>query len=309
MGRPRALVLVNADAAGGRARALLEVAWPAVAARFEASAVVLDAPGRWRGALREALDAGVRHFVAAGGDGTVGALADALWRGRGGVALSDLTLAAVGLGSSNDFHKPVRSRLASVPLRLHGERWRDLARVTWEDESGAVSDRVFVVSCSFGITAAANQLFNRGDALLRALKRRHAGSAIAYAALRSVLCGKGVALDLVLPGARESVRAASLSVLKTPHLAGGLAFDTPVAPDDGALAVNLVQERGRLATLATLAALARRRFAGRPGTRHWSVPRLEVAASLPVPLEVDGEVVLARRARFDVLAERIRACA
>lgn len=309
MRRPAALVLVNTAARGGTGRARLARAWPAVVARFEPRAVELDGTGAWRGEIRVALDAGVRHFVAAGGDGTVGALADALWHASDRVALPALTLGAVGLGSSNDFHKPVRSRVAGVPLRLDGGEWRDVGRVRYLDETGAEREHAFLVSASLGVTAAANAFFNRGDALLQALRRRWTTGAIAYAALHEILRHRAVTLDLVLPGTQERVRAASLSVLKTKHLAGGLAFDTPVAPDDGLLAVNLIEDRGRLATFAMLVSLAHGRFAGRPGARHWSLPELVVEAEAPLPLEIDGEVVLARRARFDVLAERILACA
>ncbi|MFN8094020.1 MAG: hypothetical protein U0599_17725 [Vicinamibacteria bacterium] len=194
-------------------------------------------------------------------------------------------------------------------MRLGAPRPRDVGHVRYEDENGLERERVFLVSASLGITASANAFFNRGDALARWLRRTWTDGAIAYAALREILRGRGVALDLVLPGGREAVRAASLSILKTPHLAGGLVFDTPVHPDDGVLAVNLVEDRGRLATIGSLVSLARGRFAGRPGHRHWRVAELAVEAAEPVPLEIDGEVVLARSARFDVLAERIRACA
>lgn len=306
---PRALVLVNPGAAGGRARERLRLAWPAVAARFDPRPFDFEPGGRWRAELGAALDDGVRHFVAAGGDGTVGALADGLWRAAGRVPLSAVAIGAVGLGSSNDFHKPVRARAGGLPVRLGAPRPRDVGHVRYEDENGLERERVFLVSASLGITASANAFFNRGDAVARWLRRTWTDGAIAYAALREILRGKGAALDVALPGGREAVRAASLSILKTPHLAGGLVFDTPVHPDDGVLAVNLVEDRGRLATIGSLVSLARGRFAGRPGHRHWCVPQLAVEAPAPVPLEIDGEVVLARSARFDVLAERIRACA
>jgi len=309
MDSPRALVLVNPGAAGGRGRARLARAWPALAARFEAKAVELDRTERWRSELRAALDGGVRHFVAAGGDGTVGALADGLWRTARRVPLSEITLGAVGLGSSNDFHKPVRARVAGLPVRIGSPSRRAVGRVCSVDEQGVSRERAFVVSASLGLTASANAFFNGSDPVLRLLRRTWTGGAIAYAALHEILRGQDVPLEIAFPDARESVRAASLSVLKTPHLAGGLVFDTPAEPDDGTLAVNLVEDRGRIATLATLARLARGRFAGRPGHRHWRVPEVAVEAAGPVPLEIDGEVVLARLARFDVLAERIRACA
>jgi diacylglycerol kinase family enzyme len=306
--RPRAFVLVNPRAGGGRGRARLERAWPAVAARFEPTTVELEPSGRWRAELRAGVDGGVRHFVAAGGDGTVGALVDGLWR-VSRVPLSHLTVGAVGVGSSNDFHKPVRARAGGLPIRIGAPAGRDVGCVRYVDETGTARARAFLVSASFGVTAAANAFFDGNDRLMRLLRRAWTDGAVLYAALHEILRGRSQPLDLALAGSRWRVRAASLSVLKTPHLAGGLAYDTPVSPDDGVLAVNLVEDRGRRATLATLAGLARGRFAGRPGTRHWCVPELTVESVAPVPLEIDGEVVLARRAAFEVLAERIRACA
>ncbi len=307
--RPAALVLFNPRARGGAGRARLGEAWAALERRFELRVVELDDRSGWLDSVRQALRTGTRHFVAAGGDGTVGARADALWRTPERPPLAALTLGAIGLGSSNDYHQPVRRRAGGVPLRLEAGAPRDLARVTYLDESAIERERVFVVSCSFGVTAAANAFFNDGDGPLRLLHRRWTAAAIGYAALHEIARGGAVALRLALPVAEERVRALSLSVLKTSHLAGGLAFDTPVAPDDGKLAVNLVLDRGRLAALGMLLSLARGRFVGRPGARHWSLPELLVEAGAAVPLEIDGEVVLARRARFDVLSERLRACA
>jgi diacylglycerol kinase family enzyme len=121
MRRPPALVLLNPGAGGGRGRARLARAWPQVVARFDPRVVELDETGAWRGEVQVALDDGVRHFVAAGGDGTVGALADALWHECDRVSLPAITLGAVGIGSSNDFHKPVRSERRGCRCGWTGE--------------------------------------------------------------------------------------------------------------------------------------------------------------------------------------------
>ena len=176
-----------------------------MAERFDARVVPLDATGRWRSDVGRALAGGVRHFVAAGGDGTVGALADALWTERGRVPAGELTLAAVGLGSSQRLPQaravarggrppPARRRRSRATSGASGTRTR----------SGSPRERVFVVSGSFGLVAQANAFFNSGDPLLRLLRRRWTGGAIAYAALRTIALGRGVRLRLALAGPRPT---------------------------------------------------------------------------------------------------------
>ena len=74
---------------------------------------------------RAALARGTRVFIAAGGDGTAHALLNALVDAPGRPPLDALALGAVGLGSSNDLHKPVRHahrRRPRAPRRLRQPR-------------------------------------------------------------------------------------------------------------------------------------------------------------------------------------------
>ncbi len=313
MTRPAALVLLNPAARGGTAVSRLARVHKALTGVFSPQLVRLDAAGAWRDEVEAALRSGVRSFVAAGGDGTVGALVTTLWERGEGVPLGDLTLAAVGLGSSNDYHKPARRRVGGVPVRLDRDAAgpRDLALARWKDAAGHEQARAFAVSASLGLAARANAFFTHGgqDPVLRRLKAHATGAAIFYAALRELIRGRGLQAKLTLPAEECRLVAASMSVTKTPYLAGCLRFDTPVAPDSGALAVNVCEWRGRAATLLQLARLAAGRFRGRPGTRHWMTPEVEIALDAPDALELDGEVVQARRVRFAVLSQRIRACA
>ena len=101
----RTLVLFNPAAGGGRAarqRGRVERALGEGPVRI----VPLDPSGRWESAVQLALASDVRNFVAAGGDGTVSTLVNTLVAVAGQQRLEGLTLGAVALGSSNDFHKP-----------------------------------------------------------------------------------------------------------------------------------------------------------------------------------------------------------
>jgi diacylglycerol kinase family enzyme len=165
------------------------------------------------------------------------------------------------------------------------------------------------VSASLGATAKANAFFGDGDLLLRALKRSASEAAILYAALRTLARHRNLRARLRLPQSTEDVPLSNLSVSKTPYLSGNLRYDTPVGPADGLFAVNLFYGLSRPQLLRALAGLARGRFAGRPGTQHWSVDRLEVEVDGETVLELDGEVHAARRVAFDLLPERMNVCA
>jgi diacylglycerol kinase (ATP) len=313
LARPRALVLLNPGAGQGRARGRYERVRGAIEARFDARLVEVDPHGS---AIARELRDGTRVFIAAGGDGTVGTLADRLVASRGRIPLSEIALGAVGLGSSNDFHKPVRNRILGVPVRIDLELAvpRDLGRARYLDERGESRERRFVVSASLGLVAQANASFNRGAPPIAWLKRRWVDAAIACSALGALVRHRGVPVRLAVGGVLLDCRLGNLSVMKTPHLAGGLRYDTPVRPDDGLLAVNLCERRSRLGLLLALGGLARGRFAGRPGARVWLADCVEVdveaeaGAAPALELELDGEIVSARRVRFDLWPERMMAC-
>ncbi len=298
----RALVLLNPNARRGRGRTRYAAVKADIDQVFDARVVETEPTGN-DGPIRAALDDGIRTFIAAGGDGTVNAVIDALVRLRGAIVLDDLTLGAVGLGSSNDAHKPVELEIAGIPARIDARHAvpRDVGMARWDG-----GERAFLVSASVGVTAAANALFNREDIVLRLLKRCWVDGAIAWAAVRTIATWRNLSATLIVQETSSAIALTHLGVAKTPWLAGGLHYDTPVEP--GRFAVNLCEGMSRLRTISTLAALARGRFVGLPGTRSWSAPRASVVLDEPCDLELDGEIFRASRVSFELLQERIRLC-
>jgi diacylglycerol kinase family enzyme len=309
--RPAALVLLNRHARGGGAATAWESVRRSVEERFR---VTVDGCGSCEdnlAAVGRAATEGARVFLAAGGDGTVNALLNALLAADGTRPLGEVVLGAIGLGSSNDFHKPGGATLGEWPCRIDAARARprDVGLATITEPGGRTFRRAFLVSASLGVTAEANAFFNGKDPIVRALKRRWTAGAIAYAALRTISRFRNLEGAVTIDGTPERVPITNLSVLKTPFLSGGLRFDTPVLPDDGLFAVNLCAGMGRWGAVRALADLARGRFAGRPNCRHWRSPRVAVAMDRDAWLELDGEVTVASRVRFAIGPERIPVCA
>ncbi|MDX1674668.1 MAG: diacylglycerol kinase family protein, partial [Longimicrobiales bacterium] len=78
--KPRALVVLNPAAGAGRAPSRFAALRRHVEARFRHRVIELDTGSAWKRALRRELEAGTgtRLVIAAGGDGTVHSVADAL---------------------------------------------------------------------------------------------------------------------------------------------------------------------------------------------------------------------------------------
>ena len=306
----RALVVLNPSAHGGAAARRFAAVGPIVESSFDARIIVGRPDGEWRSEIRDALDSGVRLFVAAGGDGTANAILDALIRAPGRPPLQALTLGAVGLGSSNDLHKPVRRQAHGIPLLLDAERAapRDIVRCAYVDATG--SHEVYVlVSASLGVPACANARFSERSRTATLLRRMSTTAAIAWAAARTVATWRNLSARLRIDdGAPERIALTSLSVLKTEWLSGGLRLGCSVDPGSGDFDVALVEGIGRAQLLTDVLALLYGRFDGRAGHRRCRARSLGAWLDEEMPLEFDGEVVRAREARFDVYAERIRLC-
>ena len=275
----------------------------------EPRVVESDLGGEWRFTVRQEIENGTRLFIAAGGDGTVSALADELARARGWIPLDAFTLGAVGLGSSNDFHKPYGPTIGGVPVRIvPSDVRRDLCVARYATPDGSVHTRCFVISASVGLVAEANAFFNDGGGPERWLRGTWTGGAILYAAAHTIATWRNLAMRFRSAGRTERADVTNLSISKTAFVSGMFHYDRSVAPDDGLLAVHLCAGMSRREAMGALVDLARGRFQGRPKRRHWNSWRFSVAADAPMALELDGEVVRARRVTFGVLREQVKLC-
>lgn len=251
--------------------------------------------------------------VAAGGDGTVHAVLNALIdpatdRPRGGAALG-----GIGLGSSNDFHKPMTAerRIGPVPARVARDAacCVDVGKAHLVHPDGTRSTRYFLLNASVGIVAAGNAYFNDGNGLVRWLKRRNTEAAIMYAALVNIVRYRPHRVSLSVDGAAVlDAPVMNIGVLKSPHFAGGMHYDTGVRRDDGMFDVNVWEQMSRARLVATVIGLYRGRFQGRPCTRALRGQVVELASTSPMPLELDGEIFPVVSAELSVVPRALWVC-
>lgn len=258
-----------------------------------------------------AASAGETTVIAAGGDGTVHLLANALMTLDAGDR-ARIALGAVGLGSSNDFHKPVPpgGRIAGIPVRIDaaGARPHNVCEVRYATGDGGERTEHFLINASLGVVADGNYRFNRGGGLVGWLKPRWVDGAILVCAACAAWTYRNFEAELIVDGAPNSTPVASLGLCINPHFTGSLRYDTAVSPESPYFCVNLYSGSGRLDRLRTMAALGRGRFRGRPGARTWEAREVTVIPEAEVPFELDGEVVTAHRVDVRLREGALRVC-
>lgn len=266
----------------------------------------LENLGPW---VSERMRSGARNIVAAGGDGTVNLVLNAILCAPD--RPKDVRLGAVGLGSSNDFHKPYevtgRHRSSGPHCRLDFSAAR--AHDVGQFRTREGFSRHFVINASVGVTAEANWNFNEARGALGLLKRRWVDGAIIATALKTFGSYANFKAELKMDGGDpQSVTLTNLGVVKNVHFSGQMRYDVAQPLDDGFFGVHLCEGMGALEMMGVLAALSSGRFSGRPKTSSRQARTLDIEAAQPFAIETDGEVVRARNARFEILSKELLVC-
>ncbi|MET7773802.1 diacylglycerol kinase family protein [Nocardia sp. NPDC005366] len=255
-------------------------------------------------------------IVAAGGDGMVNLVLNAIMdpdtdRPRRGA--ERLALGAVGLGSSNDFHKPVppTATIADIAVRVDAERAEavDVGKATMLLPDGTRAVRYFLLNASMGLVAAGNDSFNHATGVIGWLKSRNVEAAIVATALANIATHEPLRVDVRGTDWGQSVPITNIGVLKSVHFAGGMYYDTPVTRSDGYFDVNIWAAAGRLRILALIAGLYRGKFSASSSATCHRDTVVELRPDRPAPLELDGEIAMVESARLEVLPRVLTVCA
>lgn len=308
------LVVINESSGGARGAQR----WRAVRERLVGGGLVFEE------AITESAEAAARAIVdgvsrghdvivAAGGDGTVNAALNALIDPTNDRSRRDVAFGAIGLGSSNDFHKPFADErtLGGVPVRVrHDQSTRvDVGKARLVHEDGTETIRYFILNASVGVVAEGNAFFNDGDRANRWLKAKSTETAILYSALVNLWRYRPsrVAIEIDGNNVFDDI-AVNVGVLKHAYFAGGMHYDTPVRPDDGLFDVNVWGAMGRARILEMVAGLYRGRFQGKPRTRSFRGVAVRLTPTAQSPIELDGETFRVRAAELTVVPKALKVC-
>ena len=303
------LILDNCSSKGGTAKRIWSGMKDEIINRFPVKPVIFFYDFPFLGDGYSELDELIREndintLISAGGDGSVNYLTNYLADRECG---NKLSLGAIGLGSSNDFHKPIQNVINGIPLRLNYQNriQSDLGKVEFCDSRGRQKSKYFIINASIGVTAEANLLFNRSSGLLPFLKKRWTNGAIIYSTLRTFLTFKNFSARLEFGGKVQSVNLSNLSVLKSPHVSGNMKYDQDINPGDGRLGLNYCCDLNIPDLLKLMNDLGKGRFEGKPKRFSYYTTSLRIQTEKPVALETDGEVEVGSNFIFSILPRAI----
>jgi YegS/Rv2252/BmrU family lipid kinase len=280
---PAIRLIVNPAAGGGKARRLAPQAEDALRARGLA---VLRADTRDLEHARELAVQAARAgetVVVLSGDGTIGAVADAL-RDVPGAVLGVLPggrgndLARV-LGISEDLREACTTIADGVARAMDvGEVW-----AAPKQPRG----RGFVGIASVGFDSEANRIANEAPSWL-------GGLVYAYGALRTLASWKPARFEIELdpPGERHVFTAYTIGTANSKAYGGGMLAAPDAMLDDGLLEVIVLESIGKLAFLTKiLPKVFKGTHVNEPSVHVFRAREVSISADRPFTMYADGDPI------------------
>jgi len=307
------LVIVNSSAAGGTALSkwnnIKAIVFPKDSS---CNANIINGDLSFaRQLIIESIRKGEKEFVAAGGDGTINFLLNSLFRSQQFCNLKKIKIGAIGIGSSNDFHKPFSNNekhFIPVKINFSEAKLRDVGVITYCINDKTIT-KYFLINASIGLTAEANKFFNSPDRILKLLKKRHTLSAIYYTALKTILLHHNIKVNINsnAHGKIES-QLTNIGIIKNPFFSGDLSYDSPIEYNNGYFHVHCCNNFSKLDSLYLLWALANKKFHAVKKARSWVMNETNISGEKFFTVEFDGETIETNSVKFRILHEQIKVC-
>lgn len=234
-----------------------------------------DAPGSARHLAEEAVRAGMRMVVAAGGDGTINEVIQAL-------AGHTTALGVLPMGTVN-----VWAREANIPLTLAEARAVLVYGARRRIDLGRAGSRYFILMAGIGIDAEVARRVEHHFLKRIGLK------VMDYIATGGIVgvTQRPVKVWMQDGKRRRSRHAVQILIGNTRLFGGALAFTQQAVADDGWLDVVFVGGHHLRHRAQVLLRAALRRPSLGPHAHYAHVRTMRLDAAVPLPVQVDGEVI------------------
>jgi YegS/Rv2252/BmrU family lipid kinase len=221
---------------------------------------------------REAAAAG-RIAVGLGGDGLIGALADA-------IKYSDGVLGVLPGGRGNDF-----VRALGIPLEASAACEVLSTGVVRELDLGEVAGTTFIGIASCGFDSEANRIANQ-------TKLVKGNLVYAYGALRALAGWRPANFDVRVDGGEtHRVTGYTIAAANSKAYGGGMFMAPDASLEDGLLDVVMVQQVPKLRFLRLLPTVFKGEHVKQPSVQVLRTVEVEVRADRPFTMYADGDPI------------------
>jgi YegS/Rv2252/BmrU family lipid kinase len=246
--------------------------------------------GHARELARDAVKVGMETVIAAGGDGTVNEVVQAL-------AGHTTALGVIPMGTVN-----VWAREMGIPLRPAQAREVLLSGVRRQVDLGRAGAHYFLLMAGVGFDA---EVARRVD---KSALKRWGLKFVDYMATAGVLSvmQQPAHIWMRCEGKRRSMPALMVLIGNTRLYGGAFSFATDAVADDGLLDVVIVGGEGLVGRLLVILRAALRRGSLGPRVRYERCRTIRLESSPPLPVQVDGEVIGTLPMTFSIAPHALR---
>lgn len=232
----------------------------------------------------EAIRGGANIVAAAGGDGTIGEIVNAL-------VGTDVALGVIPMGTGNDF-----ARSLGIGTDVDKAIYNLLEGVPIAIDVGKTQGRYFVNVAGCGLDAVVAQRVNRGFRWLRGTY------AYVAAALQTLLTYRASNIRLTLDNEVIETKAMLCSIANARYYGGGMRIAPDAMLTDGLYDICLLEDVGKIEFLRTFPKVFKGKHTTHPAVRMLRSKYVKVESDRPLPVLVDGEIVGTTPAEFEMLA-------
>jgi diacylglycerol kinase family enzyme len=261
--------------------------------------------------ILDSIKKGNTDFIIAGGDGSINYFLNRMINSIELDVLKKIKIGAVGIGSSNDFHKPFRQEniIEKIPYELNFKEAvkRDVGCIHYESD-GKILKKYFLINASVGITAEGNNFFNNPDFVLRYLKKISTQAAITYAVIKNILTYKNFRIKTEVNNESLTANISNLGIIKSPFFTGKLRYQSDPLLNNGLFDVHLYSSLSKVKLLKLFYNLSKGKSDASLNKKFWRTDRLKISSDKEFAVEFDGEVITTKSAEFFVIPELIKVC-
>jgi YegS/Rv2252/BmrU family lipid kinase len=226
--------------------------------------------------------------VAFGGDGLIGAVADALREGDG-------VLGVLPGGRGNDF-----ARMLGIPLDPQAACSVLASGAVHRIDLGQVGSRTFIGIASCGFDSVANRIANETTIVRGNL-------VYAYGALRALAGWRPATFTVTIDGDTHTVTGYTVAAANSRFYGGGMMLAPDATLQDGMLDVVIVLETPKLRFLRLLPTVFKGEHVRLDTVQVLRGATVEIAASRPFTLYADGDPIAELPVTVSTLPGAIRA--